>query len=209
MIFTYNKEHVGDVLMVIVLESKGKEVAFERRGRVARIYEVAGQQTVAWNLFDISELVDIEGRGQVSLSDEQLSILNAELEKEGFEERLILDKEPKFVVGQIVEAKPHPDSDHLHICQVQIANDRVVQIVAGAPNVSIGLKTIVALPGAMMPSGSLIFAGTLRGEASFGMMCSPRELALPNAPQVRGIIELSDDAVVGEAFDMLKHWTMG
>ena len=81
-----------------------------------------------------------------------------------------------------------------------------MQIVAGAPNAAQGLKTIVALPGAMMPSGSLIFPGKLRGEDSFGMMCSPRELALPNAPQVRGIIELDDSAVVGEAFDPAKHW---
>lgn len=43
----------------------------------------------------------------------------------------------------------------------------------------------------MMPSGALIFAGQLRGEDSFGMMASPRELALPNAPQKRGIIELA------------------
>ena len=81
-----------------------------------------------------------------------------------------------------------------------------VQIVAGAPNAALGLKTIVALPGAMMPSGALIFPGKLRGEDSYGMMCAPRELALPNAPQKRGIIELDDSAVVGEAFDPAKHW---
>lgn len=99
----------------------------------------------------------------------------------------------------------HPDSDHLNICQVNVGDKRV-QIVAGAPNAAVGLKTIVALPGVMMPSGSLIFPGKLRGEDSYGMMCSPRELALPNAPQVRGIIELGDEAQVGEAFDPAKHW---
>ncbi|HEO7582784.1 TPA: DUF4479 domain-containing protein, partial [Streptococcus agalactiae] len=69
-----------------------------------------------------------------------------------------------------------------------------------------GLKTVAALPGAMMPNGSLIFPGKLRGEDSFGMLCSARELALPNAPQVRGIIELSDQVIVGESFDANKHW---
>lgn len=54
--------------------------------------------------------------------------------------------------------------DHLNICQVQISDDKTVQIVAGAPNAAVGLKTIVALPGAMMPNGSLIFPGALRGE---------------------------------------------
>ncbi|HES2899659.1 TPA: DUF4479 domain-containing protein, partial [Streptococcus pyogenes] len=113
---------------------------------------------------------------------------------------------PVFVVGQIVEMVAHPDSDHLNICQVAIGEDQTVQIVAGAPNAALGLKTIVALPGAIMPNGSLIFPGKLRGEESYGMMCSPRELALPNAPQKRGIIELDESAVVGEAFDPAKHW---
>lgn len=205
MIFTYNREHVGDVLMVIVMENKGQAVAFERKGKVARVFLAETGQTVAWNIFEVSKLVELAGKGQVFLTDEQVAVLNAELSKEGFEESLVNDCTPKFVVGQIVELVPHPDSDHLNICQVNVG-DKTVQIVAGAPNAVQGLKTIVALPGAMMPSGSLIFPGKLRGEESFGMMCSPRELALPNAPQVRGIVELDDTAVVGESFDPAKHW---
>ncbi|MFZ2745249.1 MAG: DUF4479 domain-containing protein, partial [Lactococcus raffinolactis] len=46
----------------------------------------------------------------------------------------------------------------------------------------------------------------LRGEASFGMMASPRELALPNAPQKRGIIELAASEIPGTAFNPAKHW---
>ena len=57
-----------------------------------------------------------------------------------------------------------------------------------------------------MPDGSLIFPGALRGEKSYGMMCSPRELHLPNAPQKRGIIELDDAEVVGTPFDPARHW---
>ena len=134
------------------------------------------------------------------LSDQDVAVLNEELAKEGFEERLENTQGPVFVVGQIDEMVAHPDSDHLNICQVNIG-DKKVQIVAGAPNAALGLKTIVALPGAMMPSGALIFPGKLRGEDSYGMMCAPRELALPNAPQKRGIIELDDSAVVGETFE--------
>ena len=57
----------------------------------------------------------------------------------------------------------------------------------------------------MMPDGSLIFPGALRGEKSYGMMCSPRELHLPNAPQKRGIIELDDAEVAGTPFDPARH----
>lgn len=205
MIFAYNKEQVGDVLMVILADKKDIKRQVERKGKVARVFAEETGKTLAWNIFEVSSLIDIQGNGQVFLSDQDVAVLNDELSKEDFEEQLENTTGPVFVVGQIVEMVPHPDSDHLNICQVNIG-EQTVQIVAGAPNAAVGLKTIVALPGAMMPSGSLIFPGKLRGEDSFGMMCSPRELALPNAPQVRGIIELDDAAVVGDAFDPEKHW---
>ena len=206
MIFTYNKEHVGDVLMVIVADSQDAKLSAERKGDVARVYRQDTGETVAWNIFQISNLVNITERGQVFLTDEEISILNQELSQAGFEPELVNDLTPKFVVGEIVEMEAHPDSDHLNICQVRVAAEKVIQIVAGAPNAKVGLKTIVALPGAMMPKGNLIFPGELRGVASFGMMCSPRELQLPNAPQKRGIIELASSEVVGTAFDPIKHW---
>ena len=206
MIFTYNKEFVGDVLMVIVADNEGAKVTFERKGNVTRIFREDTQQTIAWNIFQVSEYLDINQVGQATLTDQDVEKLNQELQKEGFTEELVNDHEPKFVVGEIVEMVAHPDSDHLNICQVQVAADETVQIVAGAPNARVGLKTIVALPGAMMPKGNLIFPGELRGEKSFGMMCSPRELQLPNAPQKRGIIELADSEVVGTAFDPARHW---
>ncbi|HEP1428755.1 TPA: DUF4479 and tRNA-binding domain-containing protein [Streptococcus pyogenes] len=206
MIFAYNKEQVGDVLMVILQDTKDIKRQVERKGKVARVFAEESGNTLAWNIFEASSLITIEGNGQIFLTDEDLARLNAELAKEGFSERLEPTVEPVFVIGQIVEMVAHPDSDHLNICQVAIGEDQTVQIVAGAPNAALGLKTIVALPGAIMPNGSLIFPGKLRGEESYGMMCSPRELALPNAPQKRGIIELDESAVVGEAFDPAKHW---
>lgn len=206
MIFAYNKEQVGDVLMVILQETTPMKRQVERRGKVARVFAEENGKTLAWNIFEASSLVTLTGNGQVFLTDEDVATLNDELAKEGFSERLEPTAGPVFVVGQIVEMVAHPDSDHLNICQVAIGQNQTVQIVAGAPNAALGLKTIVALPGAMMPSGSLIFPGKLRGEESYGMMCSPRELALPNAPQKRGIIELDESAVVGEAFAPAKHW---
>lgn len=207
MIFTYNKEYVGDVLMVIVKNSGDAKLDVERKGNVARVFLRETGETVAWNIFEVSSMFEISERGQVFLTDDQVARLNQELQEEGFAEEIINDKEPKFVVGEIVEMVAHPDSDHLNICQVAVGNDKTVQIVTGAPNARVGLKTIVALPGAMMPKGNLIFPGELRGEKSFGMMCSPRELALPNAPQKRGVIELSDDQVVGTPFNPATHWT--
>ncbi|MFC3931701.1 YtpR family tRNA-binding protein [Streptococcus dentapri] len=206
MIFAYNEEQVGDVLMVILQDTKNVKRSVERRGKIARIFAQDSGETLAWNIFNVSYLIEINGKGQIFPSTDAVAILNIELAKEDFEEKLEATPTPVFVVGQIIEMTPHPDSDHLNICQVQIAEDKMVQIVAGAPNAAVGLKTIVALPGAMMPNGSLIFPGKLRGQDSYGMMCSPRELALPNAPQKLGIIELDDDTAIGEAFDAQKHW---
>ncbi len=136
----------------------------ERKGNVARVFLKETGETVAWNIFEVSSLFEIEERGQIFLTDEQVARLNQELQAQGFAEEIINDKEPKFVVGEIVEMVAHPDSDHLNICQVAVASDKTVQIVAGAPNARVGLKTIVALPGAMMPKGNLIFPGELRAE---------------------------------------------
>lgn len=206
MIATYNKEYVGDVLMLMVADSKGSPLAYERRRQVTRIFKKETGETVAWNIFEASSLLELVGQGQVFLTEEEIARLNQVLEAEGFEDILVYDGQPKFVVGEIRELVPHPDSDHLHICQVAVAEEQLIQIVAGAPNARQGLKTIVALPGAMMPNGSLIFSGELRGVASHGMMCSPRELGLANAPQKRGIIELDAETPVGEVFNPARHW---
>jgi tRNA-binding protein len=78
-----------------------------------------------------------------------------------------------------------------------------LQIVCGAPNVDKGQKVVVAKTGAVMPSGMIIKDAVLRGVASSGMICSARELALPNAPQKRGILVLDDAAYqTGQAFPL-------
>ena len=105
-----------------------------------------------------------------------------------------------LVIGEIIECVEHPDSDHLHVCKVNVGNE-VLQIVCGAPNARKGIKVIVALAGAMLPGGE-IKKGSIRGQESNGMMCSIAELGLDNKflkPEDKeGIAELREDAVVGE-----------
>ena len=83
MIVTYNKEQVGDVLMLTLKNSGDAKLAVERKGKVARVFREDKQETVAWNIFDASSFFAIEGKGQVFLTDEQVDRLNQELEKEG------------------------------------------------------------------------------------------------------------------------------
>ena len=78
----------------------------ERKGKVARVTADETGKTLAWNIFEASSPIDIEGNGQVFLSDQDVAILNEELAKEGFEERLENTQGPVFVVGQIDEMVP-------------------------------------------------------------------------------------------------------
>lgn len=199
MIFAYNKAHVGDTLLVMMADDQGLEQTVERKFNIAQIKNSAGT-IVGWNFFHVSEFLELTGDGAISLTDEQIDLLNEKLAISGFNEKLPYDHEPHFVVGFVKSCVPHPDSDHLSITETEVDNGEVLQIVCGAPNIREGLKVVVAKPGTMMPDGMLIWPGVLRGVESYGMICSAKELELPNAPQKKGILELSQDAVVGSEF---------
>nr|MDK7245178.1 DUF4479 domain-containing protein [Staphylococcus lugdunensis] len=109
------------------------------------------------------------------------------------------DLSPKFVVGYVKTKEKHPNADKLSILSVDVATE-VLQIVCGAPNVEAGQKVVVAKVGAVMPSGMVIKDAQLRGVDSSGMVCSMKELNLPNAPQEKGILVLSDNYQIGQAF---------
>ena len=203
MIFAYNKQNVGDTLMVIVKNDESKENKAERKGAVARIQTIDGT-TVAWNFFNVSEYLTIHGNGQVDVTEQDIEALNEQLKQAGFEERLATDLSPKFVVGYVKTCIDHPDSDHLHITETEIDGGETLQIVCGAPNIEAGQKVVVAKPGAMMPDGQMIWPGSLRGVDSFGMICSAKELHLPNAPEKKGILVLEEDAKIGEKFELGK-----
>ena len=111
-----------------------------------------------------------------------------------------------LVIGEVKTCVDHPDSDHLHICTVDVGNE-VLNIVCGAPNVRAGLKVIVALAGATLPGDIKIKKGMIRGAESNGMLCSLAELGLESKfltdADKNGIHELGEDAIVGE--DPIKY----
>lgn len=113
-----------------------------------------------------------------------------------------------LVIGEVLECKMHPDSDHLHVCKVNIGEE-TVQIICGAPNVREGIKVIVSLPGAVLPGGT-IKRSVIRGEESNGMLCSLGELGLDHKflkpEDTNGIHELPLDAPVGE--DPIKYMNL-
>ena len=106
----------------------------------------------------------------------------------------------KIVVGEIKEAVQHPNADRLRVCQVDVGQGDLLNIVCGAPNARVGIKVPCALVGAELPPGEdgkpfQIKLGKLRGVESQGMLCSARELKL--SEDHGGLLELPADAPVG------------
>ena len=103
-----------------------------------------------------------------------------------------------LIIGKVVSCVMHPDSDHLHLCKVDIGKE-TLDIVCGAPNVREGIKVIVAEDGAVLPGGT-IKKGKIRGYESCGMICSIEELGLEHKflkeEDIKGICELGEDAKV-------------
>ncbi len=144
----------------------------------------------------LKDYIDLDDDLDIHKLAEDMTKMGNEYDTEG---KLI--NATNLVIGEIMDCVEHPDSDHLHICQVKIGEGDVRQIVCGAPNARKGLKVIVALDGAKLPGGD-IKKGVIRGQESNGMMCSLNELGLDKKflteADISGIAELSEDAPVGQ-----------
>jgi phenylalanyl-tRNA synthetase beta chain len=99
------------------------------------------------------------------------------------------------VVAEVVSAEKHPDADRLSVCEVSTGGDVTIDVVCGAPNVKVGMKSPLALPGVTLPNGIKLRKSKIRGIVSNGMLCSAIELGL--GEESDGILELSDDAPPG------------
>jgi phenylalanyl-tRNA synthetase beta chain len=104
-----------------------------------------------------------------------------------------------FVIARVVEAKQHPNADRLRVCFVDAGTGETVQVVCGAPNARTGMKGVFAPAGSYIPgTGIELKAGTIRGEASNGMLLSERELGVSDEHE--GIVDLPADAPVGKSY---------
>ena len=116
----------------------------------------------------------------------------------GLEVEEVMKVAPAFsgvVVAEVLTCRDHENSDHLHVCEVNAGTGETLQIVCGAPNVRAGIKVVCATIGAVLPGDFKIKKSKLRGVASFGMLCSARELGI--GEDHSGIWILPDDAPVG------------
>ncbi|KFL44194.1 tRNA-binding protein [Lysinibacillus sp. BF-4] len=196
----YNKPYVGDVLLVQLASEAIVKTVVEMKGDVALLKEASTGEIKAFNLFNASKYMTLTAQGIIEVTPEFVDALEKALAANDAVVNLDVDFSPKFVVGYVETKEKHPNADKLNICTVNVGEE-TLQIVCGAPNVDAGQKVVVAKIGAVMPSGMLIKEGNLRGVDSFGMICSARELEIPNAPSEKGIMVLAEDAKIGEAFE--------
>lgn len=191
----YNPEGVGDVAF-LQLEPVTGPVNYDKKGNVVTLYQK--DQVVGFNIFEASK-AGVEGNGHIKLTEGLVNAFQQQLDQAGVNYQLSVDLSPKFVVGYVASKEKHPNADKLSILKVDIG-DEELQIVCGAPNVEAEQKVVVAKVGAVMPSGMVIKDAELRGVPSSGMVCSMKELNLPNAPKEKGIMVLDDSYSVGQPF---------
>ena len=97
-----------------------------------------------------------------------------------------------FIIAKIIKAEKHPNADRLKLCHVDIGKKELVKVVCGGPNAKDNLLTIYAPPGSVIPKNNMkLEISKIRGETSYGMLCSESELNLSNESE--GIIELKDN----------------
>ncbi len=153
------------------------------------------------SLKEISKYVDIS-----DLTPEEIAkkMTSAGIEVEGINH---LSSATNLVIGHILKCEKHPDSDHLHVNQIDIGSE-ITQIVCGAPNCREGLNVIVALPGAVLAENKKIEKSVIRGVESNGMCCALNEIGVDQKnlkpEQISGIEELPEDAPIGEK-NVLKY----
>jgi tRNA-binding protein len=196
----YNKHGIGDVLLVQLQTETPEKIHTEQWDDITLIKDESGN-IAGFNLFNASAYMDLSDAPAVDVSEELVTAMQNALEKNGVELTLEVDLSPKFVVGYVEAKEKHPNADKLSVCRVAVGTEEL-QIVCGAPNVEQGQKVVVAKVGAVMPSGMVIKDAELRGVPSSGMICSAKELALPDAPQEKGILVLPEDAETGSAFEV-------
>lgn len=193
----YNYKTIGDVLLIIFDQRENPDEVIKQDDVVVI---KKNKKIIGINIFNISKIMKIKANGFIPLLDDKvLDVINHILENHNLP-MLEKQKNSGFVVAKITNIEEHPDSDHLHICNVDVGEVKELQIVCGAFNAKKDLICVCALPYAFMPSGKQIIPGKLLGIDSNGMLCSGRELSLDGYENKRGLLELDDTYKIGSDF---------
>ncbi|MEF9919792.1 MAG: hypothetical protein RR945_00300 [Erysipelotrichaceae bacterium] len=188
----YNHQSFPDILMVVIKDESVKD--YETRGNITALYDEF-HQCLGYNIKCTNHI--FKKNGYQAMDNSLLAYINEQITTMKFE-ALVHDFTSKIVIGHILKCEEHPDSDHLHVCLVDIGSKQL-QIVCGAHNVENDQYVVAAIDQAVLPDGKLILNGKLRGVKSEGMLCSAWELGLIDHKE-KGILVLDKTNRVGNDF---------
>ena len=171
----------NDVNKVLILTTAKKSTNCKKDGDTTYFYD-ENNKIVGMNIFNI------EGFNSGIVNQKDLS-------KDILEKFELSDNSAPFVFGYTKKVQPHPDSDKLQVCVVDLGFEEI-QIVCGASNCAQDKKVVVARVGAIMPNGMTILPAKVKGVESCGMMCSFNELGITNV-DASGIILLDGNDMLG------------
>ncbi len=157
-----NKQTLNDVAIIVISSDKGAKT-IRQNGDFVQIF--IGGKLVGVNVFNASEHFEIQ-EGIHSLSEKQIDVLK--------EKKIIFDYKSHFSIGEVISRDVHPKSEKLFVLKVQVENE--LQIVTNSLNSLIGTKVIVAMIGAILPSGLMIESSKVMGIQSDGMLCGGETL---------------------------------
>lgn len=198
----YNLEHIGDILLI--RHKDGQVDHWDKKGDLCILYDES-HQVLGYNVFQASHYFSHLTTGLISLKQPFEKEFQDLLVSQGME-KVEIEPTTDFKVGRILSVEEHPDSNHLHICQVDVLDEQL-SIVCGAKNVEPGILVVVAQIGCVMPNGQEIESSSLRGIESQGMICSSRELNLKKNLLPKGNILILDSQQyhVGDVFDIIEE----
>ena len=198
VIYVYNEKGLNDTLLCIAQkQDESKIIETTVDGDITVLKQ--NDTIVGINIKHASQKIDIPFNGVLLEKNDAFETAVSKLIHEVNTEEVMETLAQDFVIGYVKEKKKHPDSDKLSVCQVDVGVE-TLQIVCGAKNVDADQVVVVAKIGCVMPTGLVIEAGVLRKEASNGMICSARELGLPEPFHNEGIMVLEGNAKVGTLF---------
>jgi len=192
----YQKDVIGDILLIEFSETIIPN-KIQKSGDIIALFN--NDTLVGYNFLNISKYIKIKANGLIPICPHSVTdVLNYMLKNASFNELDYLD-ESGFKVVTIKEVEEHPDSNHLHILRVSDGN-REYSIVCGSYNVAVGLKVVLATDNTFMPNGKIIKSGEVLGVYSEGMLCSGKELNIPEYENKRGLYILEDSYKLGDDF---------
>jgi len=198
MVIAYNNSGLNDILMCMINKNIDNVQITEKK--IDNLVVLTqGEKIIGVNILNASQtgLSLPKGLALAPADDEIAEIENYINQKASLE--LSGNLQQQFTIGYVETSEPHPDSNKLSVCTVNVGNE-VLQIVCGAQNVKQDIFVVVSLCGCIMPSGIVIESANLRNVSSNGMICSAKELNLPEQYHTPGIMILPNTVKVGTAF---------